>query len=66
VTTGPILDSWLYPVAGRHVFIVTYDCRVEEAGSDALSAEHVAGALFAEAELPTLPIPEGYRRSIRT
>jgi 8-oxo-dGTP pyrophosphatase MutT (NUDIX family) len=65
VTPGPILDSWLYPVAGRHVFIVTYGCHTDERAPVTLSAEHNAGALFTLDDLPGLSMPEGYRRSIR-
>jgi len=61
-----ILDCWLYEVLpARYVVIVTYG--VERAGVEALrlSAEHRRLGTFALDELDGLPMPEGYRRSVR-
>lgn len=66
VTTGPILDSWMYYIwqAKKHVFIVTYGCYPEESAEPVLSHEHKEVGLFAEAEVSGLTMPEGYKRSV--
>jgi ADP-ribose pyrophosphatase YjhB (NUDIX family) len=66
VTTGPILDTWMYyiDVAEKHVFIVTYGCYGDGTNEPVLSHEHKEIGLFAEHEVPTLNMPEGYKRSI--
>lgn len=66
VTTGPILDTWMYyiDVAEKHVFIVTYGCYAESDTEPLLSHEHKEIGLFTEHEVPTLTMPEGYKRSI--
>ena len=68
VTTGPILDTWMYyiDVAEKHVFIVTYGCYTDGDTEPVLSHEHKEIGLFAEHEVPTLNMPEGYKRSIAT
>jgi 8-oxo-dGTP pyrophosphatase MutT (NUDIX family) len=68
VTTGPILGSWMYYIAAAraNVFIVTYGCHVVNAVTPVLSDEHQDIALFAEAEVPSLDMPAGYKRSIAT
>ncbi len=64
--SGPVLlDVWLYRIAGKgSVLIVTYGVTVAP-GCPRISAEHSAMGLFGPADLPALPMPEGYRRSIR-
>lgn len=69
VTTGPILDSWMYyiSIACTNVFIVTYGCHLVnavDAVTPVLSDEHHDIALFAEAEVYSLDMPAGYKRSI--
>ena len=67
VAVGPIVDGWNYEVLpGRHVTIVTY--AVARAGHEELrlSDEHRQFDWFALDALDALPLPEGYRRSIRT
>ena len=66
VATGPILDSWMYhiTVASKDVFIVTYGCRSTDTIAPVLSHEHKEVGLFAEAEVPDLTMPDGYKRSI--
>jgi ADP-ribose pyrophosphatase YjhB (NUDIX family) len=66
VTTGPILDSWMYYIhpAERHVFIVTYGCYPEADVEPVLSHEHKEIGLFTESEVAQLNIPGGYQRSI--
>jgi 8-oxo-dGTP pyrophosphatase MutT (NUDIX family) len=70
VMTGPILHSWLYHIAVankdvfKDVFIVTYGCRPTSDVAPVLSHEHKEVGLFAEAEVPALPMPGGYKGSI--
>jgi len=68
VSTGPILDTWMYYIdpAEKHVFIVTYGCHPDDTGDPVLSHEHKEVGLFTEREVPTLHMPEGYKRSIAT
>lgn len=68
VTTGPILDAWMYYIHGgeKHVFIVTYGCYSETDAEPVLSPEHKEVRLFEEDVLPQLNMPDGYRRSIAT
>ena len=66
VAVDALLDSWLYEVLpGREVLIVTYGCRYHGDGDVRMSDEHNAVGLFDIAEIDGLPMPEGYRRSIR-
>lgn len=66
VTAGPLLDTWMYyiEVAHKHVFIVTYGCHVNTMTDPVVSHEHNQIGLFAEDEVATLTMPEGYKRSI--
>jgi 8-oxo-dGTP pyrophosphatase MutT (NUDIX family) len=66
VIVKAILDCWLYEVLpARYVVIVTYGA--ERAGAEVLrlSAEHRRLGVFSLDELDGLPMPEGYRCSIR-
>ena len=66
IAVGPIVDCWNYEVLpGRHVTIVTYRVTRSEAGELRISDEHRRLGWFALGELDTLPLPEGYRLSIR-
>jgi hypothetical protein len=66
VSVEKILDSWLYrELPNREVLIVTYGLRRTDAGPLRPSAEHRRLERFALDELDRLPMPEGYRRSIR-
>lgn len=66
VAAAELLDCWLYEVLpGREVVVVTYGCRYDGDGTLRISNEHHAVGLFDLAELDTLPMPEGYRRSIQ-
>jgi 8-oxo-dGTP pyrophosphatase MutT (NUDIX family) len=61
-----LLDCWVYEVLpGRHVVIVTYGAIRADAKPLKISAEHRRLALFTMAEIEALPMPDGYRRSIR-
>lgn len=65
-TCGAILDSWLFEVvAGREVLIVTYLAEARSFERLQCSDEHTAVGWFTPAELERLPMPEGYRASIR-
>lgn len=68
VETGPILDSWMYhiAVADKDVLIVTYGCHPVGDTVPVLSHEHKAITLAAPDQIPDLPMPDGYRRSITT
>jgi 8-oxo-dGTP pyrophosphatase MutT (NUDIX family) len=71
VITGPLLDVWMYDIvqAERHVFIVTYGCRLPAAADTpdpVLSFEHKQIGEFAESEVPDLVMPQGYKDSIAT
>jgi mutator protein MutT len=66
VECAAILDSWVYEIrAGTIVLIVTYGCWLHGAADIRISHEHKAVGLFALSEIDALPMPEGYRRSIR-
>ena len=66
IIVGPIVDCWNFEVLpGRHVTIVTYAVARAERGELMISDEHRRLGWFALGELGALPLPEGYRRSIR-
>jgi mutator protein MutT len=66
VAVEAILDSWVYEVLPqREVLIVTYGVRSSNQQAMRVSGEHPRFGLFALSELDGLPMPEGYRRSIR-
>lgn len=69
VRVGPLVDAWLFEhiIPDAHVFIVTYGCYAVpfDMGSLVLSSEHTAIGCFPVAEIGSLPLPGGYRRSIR-
>jgi 8-oxo-dGTP pyrophosphatase MutT (NUDIX family) len=65
VTAGPLLDCWQYHIReGCDVVIVTYGCHVLSADPPAVSSEHKQAGLFTPGEVPRLPMPDGYKRSI--
>ena len=62
-----ILDAWIYTIApGTHVLVVTYGCSETDERHPVISDEHVQLRWVPLSELDTLPMPEGYRRSIRS
>lgn len=64
VAVGAMLDSYLFEVIpGKHVFIVTYACRLRGDYAPVLSHEHIQLAHFSPDALPD-NLPEGYRASI--
>ncbi|MBO0808703.1 MAG: NUDIX domain-containing protein [Actinobacteria bacterium] len=67
VTTGPILDSWQYHIRpGCDVVIITYGCHITSGEHPVLSHEHKELGFFTLAAVVSLPMPEGYRRSIQS
>ena len=68
VQVGRILDSWMYYIAqaDKHVFIVTYGCHAVGETPLQVSSEHKEAALFGHGDVESLPMPEGYKRSIRS
>ncbi|WP_309117057.1 NUDIX hydrolase [Saccharothrix sp.] len=68
VTTGPILDTWMYhiTVADKNVFIVTYGCYSDGVGEPVLSHDSKEIGLSTESEMNGLTLPGGYKRSIAT
>jgi 8-oxo-dGTP pyrophosphatase MutT (NUDIX family) len=66
VELGDLLDCWRYPVLpGKEVLIVTFGVQPLSSADLRLSHEHKALGRFPIAEIDKLPMPEGYRRSIR-
>lgn len=66
VRVGPVLDTWLYHVESvhRHAFIATYGCAASNPAEVVVSEERTTANLFLEKEIPTLNLPNGYRRAI--
>lgn len=66
VTAGPLLDAWLYRVGDAgDVVVVTYGCHAEPFADTDHGPEHRGAGLFGLDEVEHLPMPEGYKRSIR-
>jgi 8-oxo-dGTP pyrophosphatase MutT (NUDIX family) len=66
VAAERLLDAWVYTIApGTRVLIVTYGCSEPALREARLSDEHRELRWFDVGELDGLPMPEGYRRSIR-
>lgn len=67
VRCGSLLDVWVYEVLpDSHVLIVTFGC-YPKAGTNqrpVISHEHKEAGLFTAADVPSLPMPDGYKRSI--
>ncbi len=64
VEVGPLIDTWIYDVAGKRVFIVTYLCHASRPERLTFSDEHTDVASLTLEELATEAIPAGYVRSI--
>jgi len=65
--TGPLLDAWIYHIfEGVDVLILTYGCSTTPFSEIMHSPEHKAVGLFPPEEIPSLRMPEGYKKSIRT
>jgi 8-oxo-dGTP pyrophosphatase MutT (NUDIX family) len=66
IAVASIMDCWVYEVLPqKEVVIVTYGVRRLDQRAMRISREHRRFSLFAISELERLPMPEGYRRSIR-
>jgi ADP-ribose pyrophosphatase YjhB (NUDIX family) len=66
VEAARIIDCWLYEVLPqREVVIITYGVKRRDEGELRISDEHRRVGFFTLHEIEALPIPEGYRRSIR-
>jgi 8-oxo-dGTP pyrophosphatase MutT (NUDIX family) len=66
VEVARIIDCWLYEVLPqREVVIITYGVNRRDERELRISDEHRRFGLFTPHEIKTLPIPEGYRCSIR-
>ena len=66
VTVLHPVHAWIFPVAGKEVFILAYRCRVTGmATSLQLSDEHLEAGWFSEDATHGLNLPEGYREAIR-
>ncbi|MCD0450660.1 NUDIX hydrolase [Actinocorallia sp. API 0066] len=68
VRAEELLDVWMYePLPARHVFIVTYGCRLLDPDAvPRISHEHKELALFRHHEVGALVMPQGYKDSIST
>jgi 8-oxo-dGTP pyrophosphatase MutT (NUDIX family) len=65
VSMGAPIDSYQFEViSGRHVFIVTYGCKLVGEFQPAISDEHAEYCLWPVERLSELDLPEGYKRSI--
>lgn len=66
VKVEEIIDSYLFEVIPRkHVFIVTYGCRLKDSFSPKISHEHQAIGLYAPNDFGNINLPLGYANSIR-
>lgn len=64
VATEELLDSYLFEVIlGKHVFVVTYGCRLTGPFTPCISDEHKRIGTFPPDKLPA-NLPHGYRSSI--
>jgi 8-oxo-dGTP pyrophosphatase MutT (NUDIX family) len=62
-----ILDSWIYTIVpGVNVLVLTYGCLESSLDEAVLSDEHKELRWFPLAEIDSLMMPEGYKRSIRS
>lgn len=66
VTVERLLDCWVYEVLpDRHVVIVTFGVSRADTSTLRHSDEHKRLGWFRLEEIGGLPMPEGYRKSIR-
>lgn len=67
VTLGPLLDTWVYHIfEGVDVLILTFGSYPTPFSEITHSPEHKAVGLFRPEEIPSLRMPEGYKKSIQT
>src|SRR6185503_16982388 len=66
VVVHAIVDAWVYRIAaGVDVLVVTYGCEATAWPATLASPEGNQVSLFPLDEIDALPLPDGYRRSIR-
>jgi 8-oxo-dGTP pyrophosphatase MutT (NUDIX family) len=66
VEAAALLDTWVYAITPEvRVLIVTYGCAETAEREAMLSHEHKQLAWFPLAHVALLPMPEGYKASIR-
>jgi 8-oxo-dGTP pyrophosphatase MutT (NUDIX family) len=66
VEPSALLDTWVYRLTPAvRVLIVTYGCRETVERDAVLSYEHKQLRWFSLSEVPDLPMPDGYKSSIR-
>lgn len=65
VEVGPLVDSWIYDVAGKRVLVLTYACTAARPDVVSHSDEHVDAGEFDLDTLRDEPLPRGYLRSIQ-
>jgi mutator protein MutT len=67
IDVGPLLDSWIYSIVpGVEVLILTYGIAALQDAVFTISNEHKALAQFAPSDIGALPMPDGYKASVRT
>jgi 8-oxo-dGTP pyrophosphatase MutT (NUDIX family) len=65
-TPERLLDVWVYEVLpGKKVLIVTFGCSASRPAELVHSGEHDGVCLAPVSDLDSLPMPEGYRASVR-
>jgi 8-oxo-dGTP pyrophosphatase MutT (NUDIX family) len=66
---GPLLDAWIYrplpDLPDGEVLVLTYGCHADPVDEIRWTAEHRGARLAPLDDLARLPMPDGYRRSIR-
>jgi 8-oxo-dGTP pyrophosphatase MutT (NUDIX family) len=66
VAADTLLDAWVYTIAeGTHVLVVSYGCTERRERRAVLSDEHTDMAWIALADVDSLRMPDGYKKSIR-
>lgn len=66
VAADALLDTWIYTIfPGECVLIVTYGCLERAEHKAVLSHEHKQVGWFPVGQVVDLPMPEGYKRSVR-
>lgn len=66
VAATRLVDAWTYTIVpGTHVLILTYGCTERERRVAVVSDEHARCRWVPLAELDALPMPAGYKASIR-
>lgn len=67
VVLEQLLDTWVYHIfEGVDVLILTYGSYPMPFSEITHSPEHKAVGLFSPEEVPSLRMPEGYKKSIQT